>query len=346
MTSNLDQLRLDLKISEMEVGNPMAHASISVDTMHYLEQDRIRAQEAYVDHSDTQSNLLYLQANGKLHDALATAMNGNLDPELAIKAEDLSRIRDEFTHATELGYGPSNPVYLSAQKALEVASNAYEAKIVGIMTGLDALVKHDRRMLDLIASEENRTLTNANLEAITNRAYISLMRDVEVTQRTVDDLGRRYIEEMVEAKQFPEYSVVVHDPARAIKRPVSPKPLLIIPVGVILGLIVGVGMAFFVEYLDTSVKTIDDVERSLQAPVLGVIPQNVGNIMDDGPESPHAEAYRVLRTNLLLGRKNEDWTTITVLSGGAGEGKTTTLFNLAIVFAQNGQRVLLVDWIL
>ena len=59
-------------------------------------------------------------------------------------------------------------------------------------------------------------------------------------------------------------------------------------------------MAFFVEYLDTSVKTIDDVERSLQAPVLGVIPQNVGNVLDDGPESPHAEAYRVLRTNLLV----------------------------------------------
>jgi capsular exopolysaccharide synthesis family protein len=65
--------------------------------------------------------------------------------------------------------------------------------------------------------------------------------------------------------------------------------------------------------------------------------------MDDGPESPHAEAYRVLRTNLLFARKNEDWTTLTVLSGGAGEGKTTTLFNLATVFAQSGQRVLVVD---
>jgi capsular exopolysaccharide synthesis family protein len=110
-----------------------------------------------------------------------------------------------------------------------------------------------------------------------------------------------------------------------------------------MGLIVGVGLAFFIEYLDTSVKTIDDVERALQAPVLGVIPQNVGNVMEEGPESPHAEAYRVLRTNLLFSRKDENWNTITVLSGGAGEGKTTTLFNLAVVFAQNGQRVLLVD---
>jgi len=195
----------------------------------------------------------------------------------------------------------------------------------------------------LIETEESNTVTRANLEAITNRAYVSLMRDVEVAQRTVDDLSRRLIEEGVQAKQFPEFSVIVHDPARANQRAVSPKPLLIIPVGILLGLLAGVGLAFFVEYLDTSVKTIDDVERSLQAPVLGVIPQNVGNVMEDGPESPHAEAYRVLRTNLLFGRKNDDWTTITVLSGGAGEGKTTTLFNLAAVFAQNGQRILVVD---
>jgi len=80
-----------------------------------------------------------------------------------------------------------------------------------------------------------------------------------------------------------------------------------------------------------------------KAPVLGVIPQNIGNILDAGMESPHAEAYRVLRTNILFSRKNESWNSISVLSGGAGEGKSTTLFNLAVIFAQNGQRVLVVD---
>ena len=52
----------------------------------------------------------------------------------------------------------------------------------------------------------------------------------------------------------------------------------------IIGLVVGVGLAFFIEYLDTSVKTIDDVERTLQSPVLGVIPQNVGLLLDEGAE--------------------------------------------------------------
>ena len=62
--------------------------------------------------------------------------------------------------------------------------------------------------------------------------------------------------------------------------------------------------------------------------VQGVIRQNIGNIMEEGAKL-HAEAYRVLRTNILFSRKNESWNTISALSSGAGEGKTTTLFNLA-----------------
>jgi len=343
MTSNLDKLRADLHISEM-AESPMAHASIRLDTMHILENRRIDAKQDYAADFDIRSNLLVLQSNNLLREALGTAMGrSGLDPELAIKAADLSRARDAFTQAQNLGYGTNHPMYLTYQRALEVASNAYEAKIEGIMTGLDARVNHDWRVLKLIEEDEESTLTRANWESITNRAYLSLMRDAENTQRTVDELEHSLIEQTVEKEQPTTRSVIVHDPARPNKRPVSPKPFLIIPVGIILGLLVGVGMAFFVEYLDTSVKTIEDVERSLQAPVLGVIPQNVGNVLDDGPESPHAEAYRVLRTNLQFARKNEDWTTITVLSGGAGEGKTTTLFNLATVFAQNGQRTLVVD---
>jgi capsular exopolysaccharide synthesis family protein len=125
--------------------------------------------------------------------------------------------------------------------------------------------------------------------------------------------------------------------------PVKPKKAVNIGLGIIIGLVVGVGLAFFIEYLDTSVKTIDDVERALQTPVLGVIPQNVGLLIDESVESPHAEAYRVLRTNILFSRKDDKLNTIAVVSAGAGEGKSTTVFNLATVFAQNGQRVIIVD---
>jgi len=77
--------------------------------------------------------------------------------------------------------------------------------------------------------------------------------------------------------------------------------------------------------------------------VLGVIPQNVGLLIEEGAESPHAEAYRVLRTNLLFARKDDKLNTTAVVSAGAGEGKSTTVLNLATVFAQSGQRVVIVD---
>jgi len=131
--------------------------------------------------------------------------------------------------------------------------------------------------------------------------------------------------------------------AEPSSHPVRPNKPLNIALGIIIGLVVGVGLAFFIEYLDTSVKTIDDVERTLQAPVLGVIPQNVGYLVEEGVESPHAEAYRVLRTNLLFSRKDDKLNTVAVVSAGAGEGKSTTVSNLATVFAQSGARVLMVD---
>src|SRR5581483_11227439 len=110
--------------------------------------------------------------------------------------------------------------------------------------------------------------------------------------------------------------VTITDHAYENTDPVSPKKGLSIVLGMVIGLVVGVRRAFFSEYLDTSVKTIDDVERTWQAPVLGVIPQNVGFLMEEGAESPHAEAYRVLRTNLLFSRKDDKLNTVAVVSAG------------------------------
>jgi capsular exopolysaccharide synthesis family protein len=137
--------------------------------------------------------------------------------------------------------------------------------------------------------------------------------------------------------------VQITDAAEPGKAPVKPNKPVNIVLGLIFGLIMGVGLAFFIEYLDTSVKTIDDVERTFQAPVLGVIPQNIGYLLEEGSESKHAEAYRVLRTNLLFSRQDEKLNTIVVVSAGAGEGKSTTTLNLSTVFAQAGNRVLIVD---
>jgi capsular exopolysaccharide synthesis family protein len=179
--------------------------------------------------------------------------------------------------------------------------------------------------------------------AIARREYNSMKRELGNLEYLRDKITARVLQEKVDAA-IPKTGIVdVIESAEPDFRPVKPNKILNIALGVIVGLAIGIGLAFFIEYLDTSVKTIDDVERALQAPVLGVIPQNVGYLIAEGPDSPHAEAYRVLRTNILFSLKDPKLNTITVVSGGAGEGKSTTIFNLATVFAQNGSRVLIVD---
>jgi len=126
-------------------------------------------------------------------------------------------------------------------------------------------------------------------------------------------------------------------------RPAKPNVVVNLALGGVLGLMFGLGLAFFLEYMDTTVKSLDDVERFLGVPVLAVIPKDVGVLHRNSGFNPDAEAYRILRTNIEFNRRSPDANCITVTSGGAGEGKSTTLCNLAYVCAQGGYSVLLID---
>lgn len=127
--------------------------------------------------------------------------------------------------------------------------------------------------------------------------------------------------------------------------PAKPNVIAYLALSAFVGLVVGVGLAFFLEYLDTSVKTLEDVEKFLAVPVLAVIPKHAGVLMKQprGADSRDAEAYRILRTNIEFNRKNPNANTITLISGGPGEGKSTTLNNLAFTCAKGGYNVLVVD---
>jgi polysaccharide biosynthesis transport protein len=218
-----------------------------------------------------------------------------------------------------------------------------EARINGVLEGLNNKVRACQEQVNKITQQLEDAKTQDNINAAKYAPYFQAKRELKRLMQYRDALSLKIFQESIDQK-LPKSSIVeIIDIAEPGIKAVRPNIPLNIALGVIVGLVVGVGLAFFIEYLDTSVKTIDDVERALQAPVLGVIPQNVGNLLDEGPESPHAEAYRVLRTNLLFTRKNERWNTITIISGGAAEGKSTTVFNLATIFAQAGQRVLVVD---
>ena len=341
METNLNELRAALEISDLDEESPVASATIETEQLREYQHEETMALTDYLEYSNILAGIAMIPTN-ELGEALNTAYAHQTDMELGELSMRLAMAKDRLAAVTN-DYGPKHTEYLTAQKQFEQAQHDYDNKLTGIITGLKERVEIDRQNMEVMQRLKSDLETKRNQLAQKNQPYFSLKRKIEDLRRNNEELNRTIQKEVAEVGQPLKSTVIVRDPARPVLRPVSPKTYVIIPFGILVGLMVGVSLAFFIEYLDTSVKTIDDVERALQAPVLGVIPQNIGNIMEEGAETPHAEAYRVLRTNILFSRKNESWNTISVLSGGAGEGKTTTLFNLAVIFAQNGQRVLVVD---
>lgn len=172
-------------------------------------------------------------------------------------------------------------------------------------------------------------------------------------------LSQLYQSRITEAAASPYVDVI--DPATGAT-PIQPRGRINIVLGALLGLILGVGAAFFLEYLDRTVRTSSDVETLLGIPVLGVIPRllrvdeedqekplrrppsGVPLVVALDPLDPAAEAYRNLRMNLMfMSTEDDPIRSILVSSPGPAEGKSTTAVNMAVMLAQQGQRVLLVD---
>src|SRR5207244_8635892 len=114
---------------------------------------------------------------------------------------------------------------------------------------------------------------------------------------------------------MPRFAVSVKQVAEPPASPARPRVALNLTLGALVGLVLGIGLAFFIEYLDTSVKTMEDVESLLGVPVLAIIPQGVKLLHKEPGDAPDAEAYRILRTNTEFNRKNPQANNISIVSG-------------------------------
>jgi capsular exopolysaccharide synthesis family protein len=240
-------------------------------------------------------------------------------------------------------FGTNHPSYQTAKELVDSLNVKVNNRLEGVMAGLKTKIESMKAGANTLQERLDAATAKDIQRATETRPYWDKKRELEQLLAFQKILETRMQMEKVDVQLPRSAMVTIMNRAVINPKPISPKVTLNIVLGVVVGLVVGVGLAFFIEYLDTSVKTIDDVERALQAPVLGVIPQNVGLLIKEGAESPHAEAYRVLRTNILFSRKDEKLNCMAVVSAGAGEGKSTTVFNLATIFAQSGSRVIIVD---
>jgi len=141
--------------------------------------------------------------------------------------------------------------------------------------------------------------------------------------------------------------------AQTPNNPMNTNLVMNIGIGFIIGAMTGVFLAFSLEFLDKRVKTEQEVEKLINLPTLGTIEFEKKKKMTRGskrslitvidPKSPISEQYRTIRTNIQLSMIDKELKTLTFTSAAPGEGKSTTIANLAITLAYQGDKVLLID---
>ncbi|MCU0608091.1 MAG: polysaccharide biosynthesis tyrosine autokinase, partial [Candidatus Edwardsbacteria bacterium] len=273
------------------------------------------------------------------------------DAEKKIEATT-ARLKEELTQLLENEGATYDQLKVQSERV---------TRILELQAELDAASAREgalRKVVDEYAGRLNKIPTK-------EVELARLTRQFELDENIYKMLMEKYEEARIsEAGKLGNVKVI--DRAVVPDTPVGPRRLVNIVFGALLGLCFGVGIALFLEYLDTSIKTSYDVEKILGLPVLGSIPaidlQEVSAQADRDagdangvvaiaerlishhlPRSPISEAYRMLRTNLQFLNPDRPIRSILVTSAGPSEGKTTTAANLAITMAQVGARTLLVD---
>ncbi|MBI5748685.1 MAG: polysaccharide biosynthesis tyrosine autokinase [Nitrospinae bacterium] len=195
-----------------------------------------------------------------------------------------------------------------------------------------------------------------------------LERDVKLNAEVYTMLEQKHQEALIqEAEKIEEVTIV--KPALKPTSPINPPQTASVTfVGTVLGMILGLVFAFIMETMDTSIGTIEDVESYLEVPVVGIIPfiapedikdillkkshieqsdeilgRNARLVTHFAPKSTLAESYRALRTNIQFSCLEREAKLLIFTSSSPGEGKSSTTMNLAMVMAQAGSKVLLVD---
>ena len=228
-------------------------------------------------------------------------------------------------------------------------------------TYLDGLTRQTRAFAETLDAFQGELATVPAKEM----TYIRLRRRAEILSDIYTLIQTRQKEAEI-AAAIEDVSIRVVDPAIRPREPVRPRPTLSLLLGTLLGAVMGVGSAVVREQSDRSIRHRDELLAITGVPVLGLIPafadgrngakrdprlarrgrKGVGPrlVSELGSGSPATEAYRALRTNLTFSRPEGDTPKVLVFTSPMpGDGKSSTAANLALILAQHGGRVLLVD---
>lgn len=276
----------------------------------------------------------------------------------ALKETYLAEYREY--EALKQRYLEKHPLVMTQKSKTDTVLAELQREVNGVVRSLDAeyveLRDNERKLAAALQSAKDEAL-DLNKKEID---YTRLRRNRDNTEKLYSMVLTRKKESELSGR-LTFNNIRVLDDAVLPTRPVKPRVALNMLIGVFLGLLLGVGLAFLVENLDRTVRSQEDVDEIPNLIYLGMIPRipgaapvksrrrrpdprpEVDLIVHRKPKSPVAEACRAIRTNLLFASPDRPMKRILVSSAGEREGKTTTVASLAITMAQAGSRVVVVD---
>ena len=283
------------------------------------------------------------------------------------KSERIGAIQDRLSSlnekkaALEITYTREWPEV----KKLQVQINRLEAELkVAAQETVDSLKGEYEAALTAEKSLQERYQQQRGITDQQTRDQIEMAaftQRLETNKQYLSTLEQKLREvQIAQGDKGSEVSIETY--SRVPRAPVGPPRIRNVLIALILSLVAGIGLAFLLDFLDDTVKSLDDVDRYVHLPALAMIPASRGGLrlkgiapanappsettalaMIDDVRSPIAESYRHLRTSLLLSSAGQPPKTILVTSSQPSEGKTTTAINTAFMLAQTGAEVLIID---
>lgn len=298
------------------------------------QQERIKAESAY--------RQIQASKSGQLPQGLENDLIQQLK-------ENKAKLEAEYQNNLKQ-FKPGYPKMLElaaqiAEVKAQVATETENARNAVIAT-YEAAKVQENLLKEMLASSKNEML-DLQTRSI---QYNIIKREADTNRQLYDGLLQR-LKEVSVAGGVGTNNISVVDRAQVPTTMFKPVLKLNLAIAIILGLVGGIGLALFFEYLDDTFKQASDVERLLGIPVLGLIPEsaelnnkvNVVQLMVEESRSALAEAYRSVRTALQFATAHGAPKLMGVTSTNMGEGKSTSALSIAIQFAQSGHRVLLID---
>ena len=264
------------------------------------------------------------------------------DPTIIQMLPQYQEVASEEARLLNSGLGSNHPTVKSMRAKKEVMSKQLVSQIASLRASMEANIRIGEESIKEL-DERLRESQNKQQSSKTRASgYYEAKNNYIQAKRILEAAEMRLSTETMQ-RTMPQDPAVIWERAEPADFPSRPRVLLNMILGIVVGLGFGVGLAFFIEYLDTSVKTLEEVESLLKVPVLAVIPKNISLLINGKDDNPDSEAYRIMRTNIEFNRKSPSASSITIVSGGPSEGKSTTLNNLAYTFAKGGYTTLVVD---